>query len=187
MQGSNGDRNVAFLGSINVGGHRATKEQLCGAFERLGHRDVETFLASGNVIFDAGAGAGAGAEEIVEAAETALEGELGFAVPVYLRAAERVREIAGATPFEAAQIAASTGKPQVMLLREAPAADARDRALEHSSDEDRLAFGPRELHWLPCGGISDSELDLKALARLLGPGTVRTQNTIQRITTKFLD
>ena len=44
-------RFVAFLRAINVGGHVVTMDQLRAAFQELGFDDVETFIASGNVIF----------------------------------------------------------------------------------------------------------------------------------------
>ena len=45
-------RYVAFLGSINVGGNRLTMADLRWAFEREGFENVETVVASGNVLFD---------------------------------------------------------------------------------------------------------------------------------------
>jgi uncharacterized protein (DUF1697 family) len=53
-----------------------------------------------------------------------------------------------------------------------------------AGDDDLLAIEGRELYWLPSGGMSDSELDLKALAALLGPITIRTKGTIDQIATK---
>ena len=45
---------VAFLRAINVGGRAVVKmSSLKAAFERAGCRDVRTFIASGNVLFDA--------------------------------------------------------------------------------------------------------------------------------------
>ena len=44
-------RFFAFLRAINVGGHNVTMEKLRGLFEASGFKDVETFIASGNVIF----------------------------------------------------------------------------------------------------------------------------------------
>ena len=44
-------RLFAFLRAINVGGHTVTMDTLRGLFEGLGLDDVETFIASGNVIF----------------------------------------------------------------------------------------------------------------------------------------
>ena len=51
-------RTVAFLGAINVGGHVVRMETLREVSESLGLRGVETFLASGNLIFDGDAAAG---------------------------------------------------------------------------------------------------------------------------------
>ncbi len=49
-------RFVAFLRAINVGGNRVVKmDFLRQVFESLGFSRVETFIASGNVVFDTGA------------------------------------------------------------------------------------------------------------------------------------
>ena len=44
-------RYVAFLRAINVGGHIVKMDQLRKLFTQLGLTDVETFIASGNVLF----------------------------------------------------------------------------------------------------------------------------------------
>ena len=44
-------RYVAFLGSINVGGNRLLMADLRDALEREDFEDVETVVASGNVLF----------------------------------------------------------------------------------------------------------------------------------------
>ena len=43
---------VAFLRAINVGGHTVKMDHLRSLLESLGLENVETFIASGNVIFD---------------------------------------------------------------------------------------------------------------------------------------
>jgi uncharacterized protein (DUF1697 family) len=45
-------RYVAFLRAINVGGHIVKMDYLRSLFEELGFTNVETFIASGNVVFD---------------------------------------------------------------------------------------------------------------------------------------
>ena len=45
-------RYVAFLRAINVGGHTVKMEDLRRLFETMGFANVETFIASGNVIFE---------------------------------------------------------------------------------------------------------------------------------------
>ncbi len=78
------------------------------------------------------------------------------------------------------------GKLQVGLLLEEPAEQARQAALALVPDADRLAFGERELYWLPGGGFLESALDLKALAGLLGPTTFRTKGTVEQIASNGL-
>lgn len=45
-------RYIAFLRAINVGGHTVKMDRLREIFEALGFSNVETFIASGNVVFE---------------------------------------------------------------------------------------------------------------------------------------
>ena len=49
-------RYIAFLRAINVGGHTVKMDRLREIFESLGFANVETFIASGNVVFETTAG-----------------------------------------------------------------------------------------------------------------------------------
>jgi uncharacterized protein (DUF1697 family) len=173
---------AAFLRGMNVGGHRISNGELGGCFEELGFRDVGTFRASGNVIFTAAAEP---EDELSARIEAGLQASLGYEVPVFLRSASEVRAIAAHQPFRTPTIEASKGKPQVAMLSAKPATKARKEILALASDEDRLAFGDRELHWLPSGGILDSALDFKLIGRLLGPMTTRTKGTIEQVAAKY--
>jgi uncharacterized protein (DUF1697 family) len=173
---------AAFLRGINVGGHRISSVDLCARFEELGFREVSTFRASGNVVF---AAAEEPLAEIVARIEQGLVAALGYDVPVFLRTAKEVRKIAGHQPFEKPLVDASKGRLQVAMLSAQPTARARKEVLALASGEDRLAFGDRELYWLPNGGMLDSELDLKAIGKLLGLTTTRTKNTVEQLATKY--
>jgi uncharacterized protein (DUF1697 family) len=180
---------AAFLRGMNVGGHRITNDELRARFEELGCEQelgfdrVRTFRASGNVIFAADAEARK-EEELRGRIEAGLAAALGYEVPVFLRSASEIAAIAARRPFDESLVEASKGKLQVVLLSAAPAARARREVLALADEKDRLAFGERELHWLPSGGILDSELDFKAIGRLLGPMTTRTQGTIEQLAAK---
>lgn len=177
-------RFAAFLRGINVAGRRVGGEQLCAALETVaGVAGADAFLASGNVVFDySGRRRPA---SLAAALEAAIEARLGFRSSAFLRSDEELLELAALEPFSPQQLAHSDGKPQVVLYDEPPSAGARKAVLALASAEDALAVGPRELHWLPSGGISDSELDLNAIERELGTGTQRTKNTIDRIAKKY--
>jgi hypothetical protein len=66
----------------------------------------------------------------------------------------------------------------------APGRRVRKEALGLATDEDRLAIEGSELYWLPSGGISESDLDLKTLEAELGPWTMRTIGTVEQIAAK---
>ena len=173
---------VAFLRGMNVGGHRISSGELRERFEELGFGEVNTFRASGNVIF------AAPTEPLAKMAiriEEGLAVALGYEVPVFLRSVSEVRAIAAHQPFAQSLIAASKGKLQVAMLSAPPTARARKEVLAVTSDEDRLAFGDRELYWLPSGGILDSELDFKVIGKLLGVMTTRTKNTVEQVAAKY--
>jgi uncharacterized protein (DUF1697 family) len=174
---------VAFLRGMNVGGHRITNEELRTSFEELSFEKVRTFRASGNIIF---AATGQEPEEVLGAKiEAGLAAALGYEVPVFLRDASEMRTIAAHRPFAEQLVETSKGKLQVVMLTARPTPRARKEVLALADEEDRLAFGDRELHWLPSGGILDSELDFKLIGRLLGPMTTRTKGTIEQVAAKY--
>ena len=167
---------------MNLGGRRITNKDLGAAVSGLGFEQVETFRASGNVVFAADGGI---EPQVAERLETGLADALGYEVPVFLRSAKEIRAIAAQEPFEPGQLTTSKGKLQVVLLLEKPAAKARREALALATDDDSLALDGRELYWLPSGGMSDSELDLKAIGAALGLTTIRTMGTVEQIASKY--
>lgn len=172
---------VAFLRGMNLGGRRIRNEELRAEFETLGFADVATFRASGNVIFT---GTEKSEAKLTAKIEAGLDDALGYEVPVFLRGCAEVEAIAAQEPFAAKEAKASKGKLQVLFLAKAPGAKDRKAALAEATDEDRLAIEGRELYWLPSGGISESELDLKAIEKALGAGTMRTMGTVEQIAAK---
>ncbi len=176
------ERYVAFLRGMNLGGRRIKNDELRSEFEALGFADVACFRASGNVVFGADGGDEGALTSRIEAG---LEGSLGYAVPVFLRGAAELLSIAASEPFETSLVKASKGKLQVVLLLDAPAKKQRKDALDLATGEDRLALEGRELYWLPNGGMSESELDLKAIGAALGLTTIRTKGTIDQIAAKY--
>jgi uncharacterized protein (DUF1697 family) len=178
------ERYVAFLRGMNLGGRRIKNEELKLEFEQLGMNDVSCFRASGNVIF---AAEERNEDKLKRRVEAGLGGSLGYRVPVFLRSAAELEAVTAQEPFDATHLSASKGKLQVAFLPSVPRAEANKQALSLKSDEDRLAIEGRELYWLPSGGISESELDLKTLESLLGPWTMRTKGTVDQIAAKLVD
>ena len=92
-------RYIAFLRAINVGGHTVRMEELRRLFERMGAAQVQTFIASGNVIFESAA-----APDVLEQQlEAGLEKALAFPVTTFLRTVPEVSAIARSQVFPGAR------------------------------------------------------------------------------------
>lgn len=168
-------RYAAFLRGINVGGTRIKKDDLCKPFSDLGYDEVTTFRASGNVIFE---GPKRSAAKLKEEIEGRLAADLGFTKAVtFIRTSAEMRALAESQPLKVK----SGQKMHVMLLLKKPAASV----LEFATKDDQLALGPKELFWLPKARMTDSELDLKAIEKLIGPTTMRTKGTIDEIAQRW--
>ena len=177
------ERYVAFLRGMNLGKRRIKNPELIAHFEAMGLEEVATFRASGNVVF---VDPGGEAESKLQARiEAELDERLGYDVAVFLRSAKEVTAIAAREPFEEKAIAASKGKPQVVLLGRKPSAKAKKAVVDLAPPGDLMAIEGRELHWLPTVGLSETELDTKALDAALGKGTTRTAGTIEAIAAKY--
>jgi uncharacterized protein (DUF1697 family) len=176
------ERYVAFLRGMNLGKRRIKNPELVAHFEAIGLEDVATFRASGNVVFVDPKGEAE--SKLQKRVEAELGRRLGYDVAVFLRSAEEVAAIAARDPFPAKAIAASKGKPQVVLLGRKPSAKAKRALADITPDGDLIEIEGRELHWLPTVGLSETELDTKALDAALGKGTTRTAGTIEQIAAK---
>lgn len=174
-------RHVAFLAGMNLGGRRITNAELVAHVADMGFGDPQAFLASGNVMFTADEG---DRETLERRFEEGLHAALGYEVTTFVRSAEEVRAIAEQDPFPDV-VPSRGGKLQVAFLRYAPESAEYEPVLDLATDEDHLAIQGRELYWLPAGGISESSLDLKAIASAIGPMTVRTMNTVRRLATRL--
>jgi uncharacterized protein (DUF1697 family) len=174
---------AAFLRGVNLGPHRRVSgAELREAFEGMGFEDVATFRASGNVVF---AGASGSAAKLKARVEEGLLEATGMEIAVFLRSAAEMRAIAQLEPFDTKLVAKSNGKLQVSILPKKPSAAARKKVLALATEEDPLAFGDRELYWLPSGGQLESDLDLKTIEQLVGPTTRRTMGTMEQLAAKF--
>lgn len=187
-------RYVAFLRGINVGSHRVTMDHLRSLFEALGHTDVWTFIASGNVGFSCDVG---DRPLIRNQLERHLALELGYEVATFLRTPAEVRAIAdrvehlrfGGGPGKASGTweTPATLSLYVLLLQEAPSAELQHRLLDLCPPTDAFAFSEREIYWRIRGKLSGSPLFGGTLDRALGstPVTMRNLTTLRRLVTRL--
>ena len=111
-------RCVAFLRAINVGGHTVKMDVLRAQFETLGFGSVSSFIASGNVIFEADSDDAAAIEQRIEAM---LLNSFGYPVAALVRFVADLAAIGGHAPFPAADLEAEGSSLHVVFQREPPA------------------------------------------------------------------
>jgi len=169
---------IAFLRAVNVGRRTVSMARLVEIFDELGHRDVWTYINSGNVIFDA-AGSRADLERSIEAA---LEDEYGFEVTTFVRTATEIDRVLQVEPF-----AVADGDTYfVTFLKTTPSAETI-RLLESSSNEfDTLVVRGREVHWRMRGRSTDTKLkkkDWKVVGEL--GSTSRNTTMLRKLASKL--
>jgi uncharacterized protein (DUF1697 family) len=175
-------RFVAFLRAINVGGHIVKMDRLRTLFEALPLTGVETFIASGNVIFECGVRNHASLEKKIE---SHLEATLGYAVGTFVRTTAEVARIAAHDPFPHAVRDERKMDVYVSVLRAAPDAEARKRILAMTTDIDEFALHERELYWLHRGPFDQTSFSGAALGKLIGTSTMRNVKTMKRLAAKY--
>jgi uncharacterized protein (DUF1697 family) len=176
-------RYVAFLRAINVGGHIVKMDHLRRLVAATGLSNVETFIASGNVIFDAPATT---AKTLEKKIETALHEALGYEVVTFVRTKSALAEIAKYAPFSAPDVEAPGHRLYIGLLNASPTEAAQRKVLALQSDVDELHVAGQELYWLCRKNLMESEISGALLEKTLGlPATFRNVNTIRRLTSKY--
>lgn len=167
-------RYVALLRGLNVGGHRVKMDRLRALFGEMGFAGVSTFIASGNVLFEAGS---AGADALERRIEAHLEAALGYAVATFLRTPEELAAAAALDPFPGSGAERTL---MVSFLKRAPdeALRARLDALRTPGDDFRVEG--REVYWLTGERMSDSPVGAQ-VAKALSGGTMRNATSVRKL------
>lgn len=174
---------VAFLRAINVGGHTVKMDHLRRQFEAMGFSNVETFIASGNVIFDSKS---KNTQVLERKIEKALREALGYEVATFVREISEVVAVAAYKPFEAARLSAEGNSLHVGFLTETPTEQAKQKLLTLSCEVDSFHLSGREIYWLRCGNFSESEFSGALLEKTVGMrATFRNSTTVKRIAAKY--
>ncbi len=171
-------RYAAFFGSINVGGNRLTMADLRWAFAREGFENVETVVASGNVLFDFDERPSEGLEDLFAHMMAERFDITSF---VAVRTRDEVAEAVHGNPFAAdgAENLVHTqflgGQPSAAQFGDLLAAYA-------GRGTERLALGDRALYIDYVDGVGNSRLTGPFIERRLGcRGTARNLRSLQRI------
>jgi uncharacterized protein (DUF1697 family) len=171
---------IAFLRAINVGGHTVKMDRLRELFEALNLGNVETFIASGNVIFDSPA---KDTRKLELQIESHLKESLGYAVTTFLRSPAEVARAAAYQPFPEAP---DDSTLFVGFLAAAPSAEVQVKVAGCRTPVDEFHVHEREVYWLCHKRFSDSPFSGAKLEKALGmPTTLRNLTTVTKLAEKY--
>lgn len=174
-------RYIAFLRAINVGGRIVKMDRLRELFAELKLANVETFIASGNVIFESPA---KDAQALERKIEKHLRESLGYEVATFLRSVSELAEVAEYRPFAASELEEHT--LYIGFLPASPAAAAQQAVTALRTEVDEFHFHARELYWLCRKKLSESTISGAQLERKLGmPATLRNATTVRKLAAKY--
>ena len=174
---------VAFLRAVNVGGHIVKMDHLRQLVEALGVSNVETFIASGNVIFNSTSKSRKTLERKIEGA---LRESLGYAVATFVRSTSELVNIAEYKPFDDPDLNADGNALYIAFTSDEPGTECKQKLLKFSSEVDDFQVYGREVYWLSRKKISESKFSGAQLERTLGmPATLRNANTVKRLAAKY--
>lgn len=175
-------RHIAFLRAINVGGHTVKMNHLRQLFEALGFAGVETFIASGNVIFESPVENSRKLEEQIEAH---LRQALGYEVATFIRSASEVAAVAAYQPFPA-ELDTEGSSLYVMFLASPLNSEAQHKLSGLRTAVDDFHAHGREVFWLCRKKISDSLVNGALLGKTIGgPTTMRNVTTVRKLAAKY--
>jgi uncharacterized protein (DUF1697 family) len=175
---------VALLRAINVGGHTVKMDHLRSLFEALGFANVETFIASGNVIFDSKSSNPKALERKIE---KHLLVSLGYEVATFLRATSELKAVAAYKPFSDSELNKQGHTLYIGFVANSPGEQAKQKLRSYCGEFDDLHVHGREIYWL-CRTkmMSDSKFSGAVLEKFLGAqATFRNSTTVRKIAAKY--
>lgn len=178
------ERVLVLLRAVNVGGHGALPmADLRAAAANLGHTDVATHLATGNLLLTPAPGSPGTADGLAARLTADLGDRLGRPLALTVRTRAEVDDVVAANPYPAA--AADDPAHLVVVFLDGPA--PADGAVDLSRyGRERATWRGREGYVHYPDGIGRSKVTAGVLDRLAGrSGTARNWRTVLALQAKL--
>jgi uncharacterized protein (DUF1697 family) len=167
---------ILLLRGINVGGNNMIKMiELKDMLEKMGLSSVQTYINSGNVVFESEAGAKALQSKI----EQEIIKRLGLSVTVVLRTSADWARIMGNNPYEGIELAEGWSE-HLILLTQAPSHEGIEKLRSSDIGVDEYHIDGEEIYILFRQSMLESNL-AKHLSKLGVPMTMRNWNTVKKL------
>lgn len=173
---------IALLRGINVGGHNKIKmADLRKMLERMGLARVQTYIQSGNVLFESAESKGTLRVQM----EQGILETFGFPISVMLRTSEEIEGIVRNCPFSdetirQAEEASEFESLYVAMLPEAPAAEDVEKLRLYVNEKETFEVIGEEVYLLFMESVRNSKLAVQ-LSKLGVPMTMRNWKTMNKL------
>lgn len=170
---------ISLLRGINVSGQRKIRmADLKDAYEGLGLTNVNTYLQSGNVVFD---GKIRSASKVIEMLERKIQSDFDYDVTVMLRTPGDLERIIKSNPFSA-QARNDPSKVHVTFLASRPSTGMVKSVEVVDACGDEFSVGPQEILLHCPNGYGKTKLNNAFFERKLKvPATTRNWNTVMAL------
>ena len=171
---------VSILRGINVGGNRKIlMADLKSLFNKLGFSSVQTYIQSGNVIFDFDQKRSNA--DMEQKMQHAIAEIFGFDVPVIVRTAEEMKVSIANNPFWKEKDA-NIDRLHLTFLKELPSKEKLDKLKTLTFSPDRFEIIGKDAFIFCSAGYSDSKLTNQFLENKLGTSaTTRNWKTVMKL------
>lgn len=170
---------ISLLRGINVSGQKTIRmADLKNLYESLNLARVETYVQSGNVVFDSPEPDAAKLAHLIEAQ---IEQTFGYAVSVFLRDAHDFERIIASNPF-LTQRKEDPASLHVTFLYRPPAGSKVDALTSPSNESDEFLLGEHEIFLFCPHGYGRTKLSNNFFERKLNvAATTRNWKTVKAL------
>ena len=174
-------RYIALLRGVNVGGRVIKMDQLKLVFESMSLGNVQTFIASGNVIFETPIARAAEIERVIEAG---LQKAFKYTVTTFVRTPSEMIAASDQAPFTAGDL--ENAGLYVTFLKTALDKGAATKIMTLRTADDDFAVVGREVYWLRRRVKERMGEPFPPLEKVIDvPGTMRSITTVRKLAAKY--
>ncbi|WZL87658.1 DUF1697 domain-containing protein [Salinimicrobium sp. 3283s] len=171
------NRKIAILRGINVGGKRkilmADLKALC---EQLGLEQIETYIQSGNLLFNSQLKN----SKLEDLLEDAIQEKFGFEVPVIVRDSEELQTLIRKNPFYDKNT--DINQLHLTFLKEKPSKENLEKTQTFNYDPDKFKIAEKEVFIFCEGKYHQTKLNNNFFEKKLKVGaTTRNWKTILKL------
>jgi uncharacterized protein (DUF1697 family) len=173
-------RYITILRGINVGGTRKIlMKDLKSLFERLGFSKVETYIQSGNVIFESDQKLSDA--DLEKNIQQSISETFGFDVPVIVRTDEEITESIANNPFWKEKDL-NIDRLHLTFLKDLPVPEKLEKISSLAFPPDKFEIIGKDVFVFCSAGYSDSKMTNQFFESKLGvQATTRNWKTVMKL------